>query len=65
MKDTVDERSWKTCFFVYLASLLWKGVLRLARRVNSISGWVVRLRGCRRLKGIDGLRSEVDGTYGW
>jgi hypothetical protein len=51
-------------FFVYLASLLWKGVLRLARRVNSISGWVVRLRGCRRLKGIDGLRSEVDGTYG-
>jgi hypothetical protein len=28
--------------FVYLASRLWKGVLRLAVRGNSISGQVVR-----------------------
>jgi hypothetical protein len=32
----------KTRFFVYLAWRLWKGVLRLAVRGNSISGRVVR-----------------------
>jgi hypothetical protein len=32
----------KTWFFVYLAWRLWKGVLRLAVRGNSISGRVVR-----------------------
>jgi hypothetical protein len=42
MGHTVGERSWNTWFLVYLASRLWRSVLRLAVRVNSISGRVVR-----------------------
>jgi hypothetical protein len=42
MGHTVGERSWKNVVFVYLAWRLWKRVLRLAVRGNSISGRVVR-----------------------
>jgi hypothetical protein len=37
MGHTVGELSWKNVVFVYLAERLWKGVLRLAVSVNSLS----------------------------
>jgi multisubunit Na+/H+ antiporter MnhE subunit len=55
----------KTRFFVYLAWRLWKSVLRLAVRGNSISGRVVRRQRVPVFdRGIDCRRPEVDGTYG-
>jgi hypothetical protein len=42
MGHTVGEQSWNTRCFVYLASRLWKGVLRLAVRENSSSCRVFR-----------------------
>jgi hypothetical protein len=42
MGHTVGERWRKNAVFVYLAWRLWKSVLRLAVRGNSISGRVVR-----------------------
>jgi hypothetical protein len=41
MGHTVGELSWIHVVLVYLASRLWKSVLRLAVRVNSICGRVV------------------------
>jgi hypothetical protein len=42
MGHTVAERWWKNVVFVYLAWRLWKSVVTLAVRGNSISGGVVR-----------------------
>jgi hypothetical protein len=52
----------KTTIFVYLAWRLWKSVLRLAVRGNSISGRVVRRQRVPVFEGIDCRRPEVDGT---
>jgi hypothetical protein len=54
----------KLRFFVYLEWRLWKRVLRLAVRGNSISGRLVRRQRVPVLTSIDCRGSEVDGTYG-
>jgi hypothetical protein len=42
MGHTVGERSWEYVVFLLAAWRLWKSVLRVAVRGNSISGRVVR-----------------------
>jgi hypothetical protein len=54
----------KPVYFVCLASRLWKGVLRLAVRRNSISRRVVRRNEVPVFEGHRLLSTAVDGSYG-
>jgi hypothetical protein len=55
----IGELSWNNVFFVYLARRLWKRVLRLAVRGNSIFGRVVRRQ---RVSVFDGHRLPSTGS---
>jgi hypothetical protein len=59
MGHTLGERSWKNVFLFLLAWRLWKSVLRLAVRGNSISGQVVRRH---RVPVFEGHRSLSTGS---
>jgi hypothetical protein len=59
----VNDRGF-TWLFVYLASRLWKGVLRLAVRGNSSSGRVVRRQRVPLFEEHRLLSTEVDKLYG-
>jgi hypothetical protein len=53
MADRSSNEADFLCILLYLAWRLWKSVVTLAVKGNTISGRVFRVRGCRSLRGID------------